>query len=185
MDKVKIGPSTLLFPMPAVLVGTLVGDRPNFLTVAWCGIAAHEPPAMAVAIRKQRYSLEGIAAHGAFSVNIPTAAMAKMVDYCGLHSGRTHDKSGLFKTFTGSLPGAPLIEECPLNLECRVIHTLDLGSHTLVVGRIVETHVNRDCLSGKNVDPGKLDPLCYTPGSQVYQRLGEVVGKAFHDGRTL
>lgn len=185
MDKVTIGPSTLLFPMPAVLVGAMVAGKANFMTVAWCGIASHEPPALTVAIRQGRYTLEGISAQGAFSVNIPTAGMAKVVDYCGLYSGRTHDKSQLFKTFTGTLPGVPLITECPLNLECTVIHTLDLGSHTLVVGAIKETHVNRDCLAGASVDPARLNPLVYTPGIRVYQRLGEVVGQAFHDGRTL
>lgn len=93
----------------------------------------------------------------------------------------------VFTVAGGKLAGAPLVEECPLNLECKVIHRLDLGSHILVVGEIVETHVSRDCLdeSGKKVLPAKIDPLIYTPSSQQYQRLGEVVGKAFHDGRRL
>jgi flavin reductase (DIM6/NTAB) family NADH-FMN oxidoreductase RutF len=185
MDKVKIGPSTFLFPMPAVLVGTEVEGRANFMTVAWCGIACHEPPAVAVAIRRQRYTMEGISTHGAFSVNVPRADMAKIVDYCGIHSGRHKDKSGIFGVTSGALPGVPLIDECPLCLECRVIHRLDLGSHALVVGEIIETYVSPECLMGKTIDPAKLDPLVYTPGVQVYQRLGEVVGKAFHDGRDI
>ncbi len=185
MEKMKIGPSTLLFPMPAVLVGTEVEGKANFMTVAWCGIAAHVPPAITVAIRKERYSLKGITAHGAFSVNVPKADMVKVVDYCGIYSGSKQDKSGLFTIFSGTLHGAPLIEECPLNLECKVIHTLDLGSHTLVVGQIVETHVSQDCMRGKHVDPAKIDPLVYTTSTQVYQRLGAIVGKAFHDGREL
>lgn len=185
MQKVSIGPSTLLFPMPAVLVGTEVEGKANFMTVAWCGIVCYEPPAVAVAIRKERYTLDGITTHGAFSVNVPKADMAKLVDYCGLHSGRKHDKSGLFQTSGGMLEGVPIIDACPLNLECRVIHRLDLGSHTLVVGEIIETYVSPECLTGKTIDPAKVDPLVYTPGSQVYQRLGEVVGKAFHDGRDI
>jgi flavin reductase (DIM6/NTAB) family NADH-FMN oxidoreductase RutF len=93
----------------------------------------------------------------------------------------------VFTVARGRLAGAPLVEECPLNLEYKVIHRLDLGSHFLVVGEIVETHVSRDCLdkSGKEVLPAEIDPLIYTPSSHQYQRLGEVVGKAFHDGRQL
>ncbi|MEN6473646.1 MAG: flavin reductase family protein [Syntrophaceae bacterium] len=185
MDKQRIGPSTFLFPMPAVLVGTEVEGKTNFMTVAWCGIACHEPPAVAVAIRGQRYTMEGIGIHGAFSVNVPRADMAKLVDYCGIHSGRKHDKSGLFQTSPGRLDGVPIIDACPLNLECRVIHRLDLGSHTLVVGEIIETYVSPECLTDGKIDPAKVDPLIYTPGIQVYQRLGEVVGKAFHDGRDI
>jgi flavin reductase (DIM6/NTAB) family NADH-FMN oxidoreductase RutF len=185
MEKITIGPSTLLFPMPAVLVGAEVDGKANFMTVAWCGIAAQVPPAITVALRKQRHTLKGINEHKSFSVNVPSAAMVKKVDYCGIYSGSSKDKSTLFTTFNGKLKGAPLIDECPVNLECKVIHLLDLGSHTLVVGEIVETHVNRDCMDadGKKVIPAKINPLVYTTVSQEYQRLGDVVGKAFHEGR--
>jgi flavin reductase (DIM6/NTAB) family NADH-FMN oxidoreductase RutF len=185
MDKITIGPSTLLFPMPAVLVGAEVDGKANFMTVAWCGIAAQTPPAITVAIRQQRHTLKGIAEHRNFSVNIPSANMAKKVDYCGIYSGKNRDKSAVFTTFNGKLAGAPLIAECPINLECQVIHQLDLGSHSLIVGEIVETHVAKDCMDAdrKKVIPAKVDPLIYTGASQVYQRLGEVVGKAFHEGK--
>ena len=173
--------------MPAVLVGAEIDGRANFMTVAWCGIAAQTPPAIAVAIRKQRYTLKGIDANGAFSVNVPSAKMMKQVDYCGIYSGNKIDKSEVFTVARGDFTGVPLVEECPLNLECKVVHRLDLGSHTLVVGEIVQTHVSRDCLdeSGRKVLPDRIDPLVYTPSSQQYRRLGEAVGKAFHDGRQL
>jgi flavin reductase (DIM6/NTAB) family NADH-FMN oxidoreductase RutF len=185
MEKITIGPSTLLFPMPAILVGAEVDGKANFMTVAWCGIAAQAPPAISVALRKQRHTLKGINEHQSFSVNVPSADMVKKVDYCGIYSGSSKDKSTLFTIFKGKLASAPLITECPLNLECKVLHLLDLGSHTLVVGEIVETHINRDCMDtdGRKVIPAKIDPLIYTTVSQEYQRLGEVVGKAFHDGR--
>jgi len=187
MEKIKIGPSTLLFPMPAVLVGSEIEGRANFMTVAWCGIAAQTPPAISVAIRKQRFTLKGIDRHGSFSVNVPSADLVKRVDTCGIYSGSKKDKSAVFRTFKGKLDGVVLIDECPINLECRVIHRLDLGSHMLVVGEIVETHVAKECMDAglKKVDPAKIDPLIYTGVSQVYQRLGEVVGKAFHDGKEL
>jgi flavin reductase (DIM6/NTAB) family NADH-FMN oxidoreductase RutF len=183
MEKVKLGPQTLLYPMPAVLVGAKVDEKPNFMTAAWCGIAAHRPPALSVAVRKERYTFKGIEEQGAFSINIPSVHMAKKVDFCGIYSGKKKDKSQIFKTFYGVLQSAPLIEECPVNLECKVIHSLDLGTHTLVVGEIIETYISNSCLSEGKPNPEKIDPLIYTPDAQRYQRLGEVIGRAFHMGK--
>lgn len=183
MEKVKLGPKTLLYPMPAVLVGAKVDEKPNFMTAAWCGIAAYRPPALSVALRKERYTLKGIKEQNTFSINIPSASMAKNVDFCGIYSGKKKDKSQIFELFYGALQTAPLIQACPVNLECRVIHSLDLGSHTLVVGEIVETHISKDCLSNGKPDPERIDPLIFTPEALVYQRLGEVIGRAFHMGK--
>ena len=183
MEKKKLGPQTLLFPMPAVLVGATVNERPNFMTAAWCGIAASKPPAISVGLQKVRHTLKGILEQNTFSINVPSADLAEQVDYCGIYSGARRDKSELFKIFYGTLKTAPLIEECPVNLECRVIHSLDLKSHELVIGEIVDTYVNADCLTDEKPDPGKIDPLIYTHGVGHYQRLGEVVGKAFHMGK--
>ena len=183
MEKTQLGPKTLLYPMPAVLVGAKVDEKPNFMTAAWCGIAAYRPPALSVALRKERYTLKGIKEENTFSVNVPSAGMVKNVDFCGIYSGKRKDKSRIFELFYGLLQTAPLIQECPVNLECRVIHFLDLGSHTLVVGEIVETYISKDCLTNGKPDPDKIDPLVYTPEAQRYQRLGEVIGKAFHMGK--
>ncbi|MBW1804568.1 MAG: flavin reductase family protein, partial [Deltaproteobacteria bacterium] len=165
MEKVKIGPSTHLHPKPAVLVGALVDEKPNFMTVSWCGIASQEPPAISVAIRKIRHTLKGIREHGVFSVNVPGVDLARKVDFCGIYSGKEKDKSELFGVFYGESKTAPLVEECPVNFECRVMHTLDLGSHFLVVGEILETYVFKDCLAGKSPDVEKIDPLIYASGT--------------------
>ncbi len=185
MEKIKLGPSTHLYPKPAVLVGAMVDDKPNFMAVAWCGVACNKPPSLAVAIAKPRYTLKGINEHGAFSVNIPSVELAQKVDYCGVHSGRKTDKSQIFKVVYGELKAAPLVEECPLNFECRVLHSLELGSHFLVVGEVVETHIDGRCITDEKPDVGKIDPLIYASGSMEYHRLGEAVGKAFHIGKTL
>jgi len=185
MKKVKLGADTLLYPMPAVLVGTRVDEKPNFMTAAWCGIAASKPPALTVGIRKERHTFKGVEKHGVFSINVASSDLAEKVDYCGLYSGGKRDKSKLFEVFYGVLEAAPLIQECPVNLACKVIHTLDLGSHVLVVGEIVETYVSEDCLSHGKPDPVKIDPLIYTTVTQEYRRLGGVVARAFHAGKTL
>ena len=85
MEKTKLGPQTLLFPMPAVLVGAQVNETANFMTAAWCGIAASTPPALTVALRPARFTLAGVQATGTFSINVPSADMAKVVDYCGIY----------------------------------------------------------------------------------------------------
>ncbi len=185
MNKVKQGPRTLLFPMPSVLIGSEVEGKANFMTVAWCGIASHQPPTVSVAIRKGRDTLKGIDAMRCFSVNIPTSRMVKVVDFCGIYSGKDRDKSNLFTIRRGDNPHIPLINECPVNLECKLLHSLDLGSHTLIIGEIIQSYVREDCLQGKKVDPLLVDPLIYSTSSETYHKLGQVVGHAFQIGKEL
>lgn len=183
MEKTKLGPQTLLFPMPAILVGANVNDKPNYMAAAWCSIVSHNPPAVSVALQKSRYTLTGIKKNETFSVNVPSSNLVKKTDYCGLCSGKNKDKSKIFKTFYGKLKTAPLIQECPLNLECKVIHCLDLGSHTLVIGEIAETYIADDCMTNGKPDPRKIDPLVYSPGTRGYYRIGEFVAEAFKVGK--
>lgn len=183
MEKTKLGPQTLLYPMPAVLVGARVNGTANFMTASWCGIAASAPPAVAVGLRQGRFTLAGIQATGTFSINVPSADMAKAVDYCGIYSGHKHDKSDLFRVDYGVLQSAPLVGECPVNLECQVLHVLDLKSHRLIVGEIIECYVRNDCLTDGKPDSAKINPLMYITGSQQYCRLGEIVGRAFSIGK--
>jgi flavin reductase (DIM6/NTAB) family NADH-FMN oxidoreductase RutF len=183
MEKTKLGPQTLLFPMPAVLVGARVNETANFMTAAWCGIAASAPPAVTVALRPMRFTLAGIQTTGTFSINVPSADMAKMVDYCGIYSGHKQDKSGMFQVDYGVLETAPMVGECPVSLECKVLHVLDLKSHRLIVGEIIECYVRSDCITGGQPDAAKINPLVYVTGSQQYCRLGEIVGRAFSIGK--
>lgn len=183
MNKSRLGPEALIFPTPALLIGSVVEGRVDFMTAAWCGIASSKPPAISVAIRGERHTLKGILAHGEFSINVPSADMAEQVDFCGIYSGRKEDKSKVFDLFFGDLKHAPLVVPCPVNLECRLRHTLDLGAHILVVGEVIQTHINESCLTDGKPDASKIDPLVYSPGTGNYQRLGEVVGKAFSIGK--
>jgi flavin reductase (DIM6/NTAB) family NADH-FMN oxidoreductase RutF len=169
--------------MPAILVGAKVNEKPNFMTAAWCGIAAYKPPAISVALHKDRYTLKGIKENGTFSANVASSDLVKKADFCGIYSGKNKDKSQIFKSFYGELKTAPLIEECPVNLECKTVHYLDLGSHTLVVGEIVETYINEGCLREGKADPGKIDPLIYIPGTMQYHRLGGFIAPAFKIGK--
>ena len=183
MKKIKLGPQTLLFPMPAVLVGSRIDGTANFMTAAWCGIASHQPPALSVAIRESRFTINGIEENKNFSINVPSADLVKKVDFCGIYSGNRKDKSKIFQVYYGVLKTAPLIEECPVNLECKVMHSLHLGSHKLIIGEIIETYINDNCLTDGKADAEKIDHLVYSTDKAQYQRLGEVIGRAFHIGK--
>ena len=183
MEKVKLGAQTLLYPLPAILVGAMVDDKPNFMTAAWCGIAASTPPAVSVALRRARYTIKGVEASGTFSINVPSVDQAEIVDYCGIYSGHRQDKSQIFQVQFGSLKVAPLIAECPVNLECKVIHALDLNSHVLFIGQIMESYVKQDCIIDGKPDAAKINPLIYATATEQYHHLGKAVGKAFHIGK--
>lgn len=188
MSKTTFGPQTLLYPMPALLIGANVDGKPNFMTAAWGGIANGEPPMISIAIRHVRHTLKGIKQNMTLSVNIPSTDMVVETDYCGITSGTKSDKAKdcNFKVFYGKLETAPLVEQCPVNLECKVVHMLDLGSHVLIVGKIEETHVSDSCITEGKPDVTKIKPLIFTmsPNSH-YRALGEVVGKPFSIGKEL
>jgi len=188
MEKVLMGPQPLLYPMPALLIGSNVNGKANFMTAAWSGIACGDPPMVSVALRHPRYTLKGIRETQTFSVNVASTSMVKEVDLCGIVTGEKVDKikACKFKVFYGKIETAPMVEQCPINLECRVEHMLDLGSHVLVIGRIEETYVTGKCFTGDHPDVKKVDPLIYTTlPANHYQGLGEVVAKAFKVGLEL
>jgi flavin reductase (DIM6/NTAB) family NADH-FMN oxidoreductase RutF len=188
MNKVKIGPQTLIYPKPAFLIGADVNKKPNFLAVAWGGIACGTPPMVSVAIKHSRYTLRGIKQNMAFSLNVTSRDYAVETDYCGITSGSKTDKVADcgFAVFYGNLAGAPMIEQYPVNLECKVVHIMDLGSHCLVIGEITETHVSQDCLTDGKPDVTKIQPVAYIEGQPGdYYCMGENIGKTFRIGKEL
>jgi flavin reductase (DIM6/NTAB) family NADH-FMN oxidoreductase RutF len=188
MAKVLMGPQTFLYPMPVLLVGANVNGRPNFMAVAWGGIANGVPPMISLAIRPQRYTFKGIKENMAFSVNIPSSDMVAEADYCGMASGSKVNKVEVcrFTVFYGKVENAPLIEQCPVNLECKVVHILGLGSNSLVIGSIEEAHVSEDCLTDGKPDVTKIKPLSYvTSPARQYQVMGNIIADAFSAGAKL
>jgi flavin reductase (DIM6/NTAB) family NADH-FMN oxidoreductase RutF len=188
MKKIPLGAQTLLYPKPALLIGTNVGGKPNFMTAAWGGIACGKPPMLSVAIRPVRYTFKGITENQAFSVNVPPESLVKEVDYCGIVSGTQADKAAKcsFTVFYGTSKNAPLIEECPINLECSLEQTLELGSHVLVIGRIEEVHASEDCLTQGKTDIRKVKPLMFASDlERAYYGAGEKLAQAFSVGKEL
>lgn len=188
MPKVQLGPQTLAYPMPTFLVGANVDEKPNFMAVAWGGICNHVPPMISVAVRHQRYTNKGIKHNKTFSVNIPSVDLVREADYCGINSGAKVDKVKAcgFKVFYGKLNTAPMIEQCPLNLECSLAQVIDLGTHDLIIGKIEETHISDNCLTDGKPDAAKIRPLIYIPGDPShYRALGEFIARAFSVGKEI
>jgi flavin reductase (DIM6/NTAB) family NADH-FMN oxidoreductase RutF len=187
--KKRLGPSERLYPMPCPLVlgGTL--DDAHALAVAWVAIGGSTPPTVMMALRRTRHTLEFIRATGEFTVNTPQAGQAAVVDYFGTTSGRAHDKFAEcgWTLEPASVVSAPLIAECPYNLECRVTSEVEAGEYVIVIGEILEAHAEESVLddAGVNVDVARLDPLIYIPGTREYRRIGEKVADAYSVGKTM
>ena len=189
MAKVRLeqgtGPVPILAAYPVVMVGSMVDGKPDLATVAWTGVAASVPPTISIALQHHRYSLKGIRQNMVFSVNIPSVELIKETDFCGLVTGARVDKIERcnFNVFYGKLDKAPLIEQCPVVHACEVVQILNLGSHELIIGRIVETYVSDTCLTDGRPDANKIHPLIYV--GRGYSEVGPFHGMAFQVGKTI
>lgn len=181
--KVELEPRNVLDPMPTVLVGALVDGKPNYLAIAWVGIVGRNM--ISVTLNKRHYTNQGIKENKSFSVNVPSARMVEETDYCGLVSGRDVDKGALFKTFYGKLQTAPMIEECPLNAECRLINHIESPTHDLFIGEVVTTYCDDNVLQENSVDVARVDPIFLNMSHRTYLRVSERVANAFEVGKKL
>lgn len=186
MEKIAIGAKTFLYPMPVILVGANIGGKANYLTVAYCGIVQHVPAMIEVTLTRTHHTCGGIRENGTFSVNIPSETMAQATDYCGIASGRDTDKSVLFETFYGKLETAPMIRQCPLNLECRLADTLDYGgTNEVFIGEIVEVYAAEEYLTDGLPDIRKIKPIIFSMHDNTYWKVGEYLGRAWDLGKKL
>lgn len=180
MPKGLLEPQTMLIPMPVVMVSCQdKGERPNIITIAWSGIACSEPPMISIAIRKGRFSHGIISESKEFVVNIVTETLLSQTDYCGTKSGRGVDKFKETKLtpIRGTKVNAPLIKECPINLECMIKNVASLGSHDLFIGEIVATHIDSEYLDERGKpDITKLKPVAYCTKAQQYWGLSQPLG---------
>jgi flavin reductase (DIM6/NTAB) family NADH-FMN oxidoreductase RutF len=179
MGKRICGPQLFVLPLPTVIVGAVVEGKPNFNAIAYCGVAQSVPPMISISMDKGRHTHLGIVQNGCFSVNIPSENLLAETDYVGTVSGREVDKSALFTLYYGRLKHAPLIEECPINIECELVHTADFGGkNDLLIGRIIETHADEGCLNGTVLQMGRVKPIAFSRPDHSYWSIGGLMGKA-------
>jgi flavin reductase (DIM6/NTAB) family NADH-FMN oxidoreductase RutF len=182
MEKVMIGKAAV-GATPAVIAGALVNGKPNYLALGNYGTMCPRPPTVYISLNKIHYTNTGVKENGYFSVNIPSKELAQKMDYVGLVSGKETDKSGVFSPFFGSTDKAPMIQECPVNILCKLIQTVDLPTQEVFIGEVVETYVARECLTNEKPDVKKIGPLLLGGGS--YWELGNKAGSSFSDGKAL
>lgn len=187
--KRSLGAKTLALPTPVWIVATYDSKgKENGMTVVLGGICCSRPPCVCVAVREATYTYAAILERKAFTVNVPSAEQVKIADYFGIASGRDTDKfatAGLTATRAEHVD-APLIEEFALNLECRLIHTLEIGLHTLFVGEIIDVKAHESILDDHDrLSLEKLNPPLFSTGEAAYFDVGTSLGSAFAIGKEL
>jgi len=171
-------PSTMLNPVPVVMVTCVGADKkPNIITLAWVGTINTKPPMISISVRKERYSYQLIKDTGQFVVNLTTRGLTRAADFCGVKSGRDVDKfkAAKLNQEKASIVDVPLIAESPVNIECIVKNTIELGSHVLFIAEVVAVNIDEKLLD----ENGKLclekaDLICYSHGE--YWSTGESLG---------
>jgi flavin reductase (DIM6/NTAB) family NADH-FMN oxidoreductase RutF len=185
--KKSFGAKTLIFPAPVWCVGSYdSNNKPNVMTIAWGGICCSVPPCVTISLRKATYTYGNIKEKQAYTLSVPSEAFAREADYFGMVSGRDVDK---FKE-TGLTPvksvlvDAPYVAEFPMILECKVIHTYEIGLHTQFIGEVLDVKIEEGLLreDGKP-DIEKIRPVVFAPDAGQYHGVGGLIGKAYEMGR--
>ncbi|MCB2209578.1 flavin reductase family protein [bacterium] len=191
MTKQQIGPLPLIYPIPIALVGVLVDGEPNFTEVGDVGIMGIRPPYVFVSLGEKSYSKRGIEQTGQYSLNFPNTDLMAETDLCGTASGANIDKAALFTLFTGEEDAAnpPMIDECPVNLVCKVVKHFTLEHRNVFVGQVTRTYISDEYLinhDGKKhlADLTALDPLIYALDNRYY-KIGQPIGDGYREGKKI
>lgn len=178
MAKKSWKPGNMLYPVPAVLVSCRDKEgNDNVLTVAWAGTICSDPAMLSISVRKERHSYTMIKESGQFVINLTTKDLVRATDYCGVRSGGDEDKfaaTGLTKGEAEKI-NAPIIMESPVNIECRVVNVLELGSHDMFLAEVVNVQISDEYMDEKggfHLNDASL--LAYSHGE--YYGLGEKLG---------
>jgi flavin reductase (DIM6/NTAB) family NADH-FMN oxidoreductase RutF len=187
--KQSLGPKTLAYPAPVWVIGTYAKDGlPNVMTASWAGICCSKPPCVYVALQKPRYTYRNVIERQAYTVNVATEPFVRQSDYFGMVSGKDTNKltdCGLTAVKSDKVD-APYIDEFPLVLECRLVHTIELGLHTQFVGEIIDVKADPSILDANGLpDIEKLKPIVFGPQIRTYHGIGAFLGQAFSIGKTI
>lgn len=171
MAKTSLTSGTILGPLPVALVSLGTMEKSNLITIAWTGIVNSKPPMTYISVRPERYSYDILKERGEFVINLCPSKLARRVDLCGMKTGAKGDKfkiCGLTKQKAEKLSDCPIIEEAPINLECKITESKELGSHTMFLAEIVNVTVNEDLIDKKGrLDLAKADLMGYLHGEYL------------------
>ncbi len=167
----------MLSPLPVVLAGCGTMDNPNVITIAWCGIVNSDPAMAYISVRPSRHSHQLIKKSGEFTLNTVSREMVRKTDSCGVYTGAKVNKFEKFSLTprTSSQISAPMVEESPLCLECKVTQVISLGSHDLFLAHIVAVQVEDKLINEEGkLQLGKAHLVAYSHGD--YMELGKKIG---------
>ena len=185
--KIPLGKIPYVYPIPIALLGALVNGKANYATVGDLGLMGINPALVCVSSHRDHYTNRGICEHGTFSLNFPDTSLLSVTDYCGVYSGRDIDKSALFDSFYGELQTAPMIRECPVSLECRVLQTVTIQHRQIFIGEVHCAYVDEaylDEVDGKKqiADLTRLDPILYALDNRYYS-IGQPIGVGYKEAK--
>jgi len=190
MKKISFKPGTLLAPLPIIMAS--IGESPeeyNIITIAWTGIINSEPPMTYLSVRKSRHSHSLLLKTKEYVINLPSEDLVFATDYCGVRSGKDQDKfeAQNLTPIKAEIVKAPMIKECPINIECKVVDIISYPSHDMFVSEILKVHADENLLDEKGrIQIGKAHLISYSHGEYYglkAKRLG-TFGYSVMKGKT-
>jgi flavin reductase (DIM6/NTAB) family NADH-FMN oxidoreductase RutF len=170
-------------PWTQTILGTHLEGRVNYMALDWLTRVNFTPAMLGICVNKGNASHDAIVGTGEFSINVPSTDMVEITDYTGLVSGKRSDKSELFEVYYGELKAAPLIQQCPLNIECRVTQRVDLPTNSFFIAEIVNIYCDEIFMTDSKPDIAKIKPFVLTMPDNNFWALGACIGKAWHAGK--
>jgi flavin reductase (DIM6/NTAB) family NADH-FMN oxidoreductase RutF len=177
--KINWKPGNMIYPLPAVMVSCgSTEDEYNIITVSWVGNICTNPPLCYISVRPERHSYPVLKKNREFVINLTTTELAYQTDWCGVKSGKDHAKFLEMKLTPGkaSVVRAPIIEEAPINIECRVLDIKPLGSHDMFIAEVVNILADEKYIDAKTgaFNMQKANLLVYSHGK--YYETGNLLG---------
>jgi len=183
MKKIFDQKNLFCLPWTQTILGTHLDGKVNFMALDWLTRVNFKPAMLGICVNKGNATHGAIIDTGEYSINVPGTDMVAVTDYTGLVSGKNTDKSDLFEIFYGELQAAPMIQECPLNLECKLVQRVGLPTNSFFIAEIVNIYCAEDVMTDSNPDVAKIKPFVLTMPDNRFWSLGECIGKAWHEGK--
>jgi flavin reductase (DIM6/NTAB) family NADH-FMN oxidoreductase RutF len=185
MEKITVKKNLFCLPWTQTILGTMLKGKVNFMALDWVTRVNFSPPMLGICVNKQNATHEAILDTKEFSVNVPSVDMMEITDYTGLVSGKQVDKSSLFEVFYGKLKKAPMIKNCPITIECKVVETVNLPTNNFFIGEMINIYSEEKYLTDEKPNYEKIKPFLLTMPDNTFWSLGNPIGKAWYAGKKL
>jgi flavin reductase (DIM6/NTAB) family NADH-FMN oxidoreductase RutF len=185
MKKVIGHENRFCLPWTQAILGSHFKGKVNFMALNRFTRVNFNPPMIGICVNKSNASHAAILDTGEFSINVPSVDMVEVTDYIGLVSAKRVDKSDSFEVFYGELKSAPMISNCPITIECRVMQMVELPANTFFIAEILHIYSEDEYLTDGKPDIKKINPFVVTMPDNRFWAIGECVGKAWDAGKGL